>query len=164
MKQFKIFGIIAGSLFCLLLVALSLARTDKMPNVAIAFEGRTDSIQREVTLLRLSNLGTVPIRLDPYCALYWTNSFGLSTNCFYEYSFGHSILAPGRHKVVAITTPPEVEVWYSSFGYEVSPNAITRALNQVESLFPWRSFSRQAFMVRLGPVVTNTSRSHQDIK
>jgi hypothetical protein len=162
MRRIKIFGILAGIVFCLLLVALSFGHTEKKPELAIDLESRADSVQRGATLLRLSNVGSVPIRLTPFCTLYWTNLAGVSTYCFYEHTIGHSILPPGMHKLVAITPPPEVNVWYSSFTYEVNPNTITRAVNHIESLFPWGSVPRQPFTVRLGPLITNLTHSNRD--
>lgn len=144
--------------FCtVLMMLLALSFHSPIPNysVAIQFVENSDSSRGPTAKLRLSNGGATPVRIDPYCTVYWTNQFGALTNSFFKHDKGCTVLQPNQSCLFLILHPHDAKVWQPSFTYQIEPEFMTRIANRLRFWLPGTWIPDNTFIGRFGPSITN---------
>jgi len=151
----KYVKIMLGIFVALLLVVLVGGGPQPAPDISVGIIAQSNGVNTGFAVMRLVNAGSVTVRVDPHCTLYWTNRLGLSTNGFYRFQRNYALLTPGQSNDFRISVPPEANVWRLSITYQAKPNALTRMVNEVKWQLSGAWHPDNSFIGRFSPFVTN---------
>jgi hypothetical protein len=106
--------------------------------------------------LRLTNYGASAVAIDEFCTIYWTNQERIATNVFFKHTSAPDVLKPSHSIDIIVPSPPNSDIWQTSFSYSAVPSWSHRAIDEVKLFLSLHAKPDNTFSVRLGPLVTNS--------